>query len=301
MTRKLREYAELENQLLVIDERLAECSYNVMTNLPCQSKQYARSKLAILMEMMLLLDEESAGISDRQRQLIQAQYQVSAIEHQDNISDLKEEINECVCSYWRKSGLGFSERHSILCESTCEAERRDAWEHVYPLANEVSTKYKTLVELRNENARKHGYVNFSAMKMLISGMCPDGATKLCREYLGDTEEEYTVALTEKARLLGVTKESPWNTSYLLSTGFEREHRTQLDIENAIDLVFGKLGFQLRSMPIEIELTDVPYGAVCISFRPGGKTVVLINQCGSIEDFGYTLHEVTHALQNIIIV
>jgi len=207
--------------------------------------------------------------------------------------------------------LADSAVRKALKESKDTAERQAVWEASKGVGAEVAPDLATLVDLRNQAAKKLGFANFQVMQLYLNEQDPEALLQLFDELDALTKGPYTAAKAEiDAKLAancGVKIEEllPWHYQDPFFQEAPAIEDTNLDavyanvkIMDVCERFYEGVGLPIKDVLARSSLYEEPGKsphAFCTDINREGDVRVLANVVPNEYWMGTMLHELGHAV------
>lgn len=229
---------------------------------------------------------------------------ISKVEQNNNIILLKNEIRDLYFEFWRGVDVSLEERDRILKEEKDREKRKEVWEIILPLVDELRPYFKQLIKERNRMARRIGYNNYSALIFNVNNLCGDSVIELGNNFLDKTNDRYFKEVNRVCKELGIHNLALWDidyiTSYISTINMDKSKTALKNLKDITTRFFDKFGIMYKECPIQLIYADIPYGGLCFNLKPRLSSVILVHPESTFDFYGILFHEITHALQNCYI-
>lgn len=180
-------------------------------------------------------------------------------------SELAEERNHMPLQYINEKGeiikASSVQLSNVMRTSDNEDVRKSCLEGMRSIGPFVAEKFCEIVKLRNQLAKKLGYVDFYDMKVTMA----EGFSKeVLFSILNGLEEETRPIMQQALATLkeekGVEAMEPHNTNYLLSGNIAKRKDPYFPFEDAVDIwarSFAALNISYRGATMRLDLCDRP--------------------------------------------
>jgi oligoendopeptidase F len=179
--------------------------------------------------------------------------------------------------------------------------RRAVYENgLSSLAAELEPKVQTLLQLRNQEARKLGYKNYGEMHLESQGLSLEMLNNLFEELEVLTRPLYTRFLQQNSEQMGWNRVEPWDVAWLAERQAklpEQKFRRD-DLLATIRQFLGLFGLETKKLPIQVYTKDIPFGGLCFSIKIPNDIRILCNPKDGYSYYRTMFHEFGHGLHSI---
>jgi hypothetical protein len=261
----------------------------------------------------VLLDERTRGILRRWEgkvrdpllarrvALLLQRSRHAEIESQRQIYGLRNRIDRTIISFHPRI-LGRScsrvERSEILRRHPDRDRRREAWMAMAPLAAEIEDGVRQLMHRRQHLARKQGYDGFVAWALDRIGLSREGVEALFEELRCATDAPYCDWLVEVEQRLAVRYGlRPWDLAYAAEQALSLPEKSfpRGGSLAAVRAVAEGLGLGDAVAGVQVQVADIPYGALCYAVHPPDDVRILVSRRGGQGRYDVLFHEFGHAI------
>ncbi len=223
----------------------------------------------------------------------------SRVESREDIFALRNEITDRIISFRPVVGgkeREISELRDILRRADDRGLRREAWEAMAPLSEEMAPRTLSLIHARNRAAGEYGFDTFVDLSLACDDLDRTAVEGLLEELVTLTEETYRELLAGACRAAGLPSCEPWDLAYVLEgeSPLPDEAFPRDGILDAIHAFLAACGLDPGSLPIEVHYYDIPFGGLCVPVRPEDIRI-LANPRDGHQYYATLFHEYGHAL------
>lgn len=180
-------------------------------------------------------------------------------------SELAEDRNHMLLQYTNEQGEKMSassvQLRNLMRTSDNEAVRLSCLESLRSIGPFVSEKFCEIVKLRNQLAKKLGFVDFYDMKVTqAEGFSKDVLFSILDQLEMDTRPIMQKALETLCTSKGSSAVEPHNINYLLSGDIAKAKDPYFPFEDAVDVwarSFAALNISYRGATMRLDLCDRP--------------------------------------------
>ena len=191
----------------------------------------------------------------------------NAVELKARINDLESELaedrNHMSLGYIDEEGnfvpASSVQLRNIMRTSPCEAVRRSCLEGLRSIGPFVSEKFCEIIKLRNQLAKKQGFVDFYDMKVTqAEGFSKDVLFSILDNLENETRPIMQQALETLKASKGAAALEPHNVNFMLSGDISKRKDPYFPFEEAVDVwarSFAGLGITYRDATMRLDLCD----------------------------------------------
>lgn len=181
--------------------------------------------------------------------------------------------------------------------------REAAWLSETPLGEKLEERLIELIMIRNEKAREKGYSSYADFSLSLDGLSLEYLTSLLKKIHSEIQEASIDIIDNCGRELCVDDVSPWDSPYYAQNHLSRIPDEKFKKEGIIPLIEETLdyyGFPVDSLPIRLQVRDIPFGGLTMIMEPRKDVRILANPSNGRIWYETMFHEYGHALHGSLV-
>lgn len=184
----------------------------------------------------------------------------------------------------------------ILRHSPDRQTRREAWEAMEPLAEEVRTDTLALIRLRNRLAQAEGFPAFPDIRLAADGLTYISLLEHYVELEASTRAAYLRFLDKACERLGLGTLMPWDIEYALAllTAPDEAYFPPDGVLDRVSQGLVRAGFAKGTRVAQVTVAPIPYGGICYDIEIPDDIRVLVNPRPGFLTCSILFHEFGHA-------
>ncbi len=184
----------------------------------------------------------------------------------------------------------------ILRHNPDRQTRREAWEAMEPLAEEVRADTLALFRLRNSLAQAEGFGAFPDIKLAADGLAYTSLLEYYVELEASTRDAYLRFLDRACGRLGLGTLMPWDIEYALSllTTPDEKYFPPDGVLEKVSQGLVRAGFAKGTRVAQVTVAPIPYGGICYDVEVPDDIRLLVNPRPGFLTYSILFHEFGHA-------
>lgn len=299
---------EVESQLADIERRLQLARWEFFAGqaesdpdaIELERGQFLLSS-AVASAVEDALTQESGDSTFRRRaELLQNRVLSAQVEAHPDVVRLRYAVGEHFRAFRPKVNgreVDSADITHILQQSPDRQMRREAWEAMTPLAEEVRADTLALFQLRTALAQAQGFETYPDIRLAADGQTYTSLLEHYVELEENTRAPYRRFLQRACERLGLGTLMPWDVDYALSL-LTTPDEQYFPPDCALDKVnqgLVRAGFDKGIGVAQVAVAPIPYGGICYDIEVPNDIRVLVNPRPGFLTHSILFHEFGHAL------